>query len=375
MRSRFEALKGQPRDYKLYVRFDANINGNGGGGAGNGGADSGAVVDPRRSHRPGLQRRGDRDQRRQPRLRRAGLRRAATPTAPFREVTSGFAGSASDGLAQLDAEHRLTTDRRDAAGGNVVQTALLDPDRGGDGDAGARLRRRPAATPSRPRAQRCPALGEISRDYAAAGTLRRGSSAAAVPARPDPSAADRARAQYYLSANVRQGSRGQDVPRRRRRRARLAPGARRSSAGDPDKTYFGSYREVFARDLYEAWTALVAAGDLRTARDTVRFLFERQQLPDGSMPRNSLVNGKTAPDSFNTQLDEVAYPILMALARRDHRRGLLPRPHQARRGLRGGHGPSFGPERWEEQSGFSPSTIAAEIAGLIAAARDREAQR
>ena len=32
------------------------------------------------------------------------------------------------------------------------------------------------------------------------------------------------------------------------------------------------------------------------------------------------------------------------------------------------HGPSFGPERWEEQSGFSPSTIAAEIAGLIAAA-------
>jgi glucoamylase len=32
-------------------------------------------------------------------------------------------------------------------------------------------------------------------------------------------------------------------------------------------------------------------------------------------------------------------------------------------------GPSFGPERWEEQSGFSPSTLAAEIAGLLAAAR------
>src|SRR5512133_3161459 len=32
------------------------------------------------------------------------------------------------------------------------------------------------------------------------------------------------------------------------------------------------------------------------------------------------------------------------------------------------HGPSFGPERWEEQSGSSPSTISAEIAGLIAAA-------
>ena len=45
-----------------------------------------------------------------------------------------------------------------------------------------------------------------------------------------------------------------------------------------------------------------------------RFLFERQQLPDGSMPRNSLANGKPAPDSFNTQLDECAYPLVMALA-------------------------------------------------------------
>ena len=32
------------------------------------------------------------------------------------------------------------------------------------------------------------------------------------------------------------------------------------------------------------------------------------------------------------------------------------------------HGPSDGAERWEEQSGYSPSTIAAEIAGLTAAA-------
>ena len=32
------------------------------------------------------------------------------------------------------------------------------------------------------------------------------------------------------------------------------------------------------------------------------------------------------------------------------------------------HGPAFGVERWEEQSGYSPSTIAAEIAGLVAAA-------
>ena len=102
----------------------------------------------------------------------------------------------------------------------------------------------------------------------------------------------------------------------------------------------------------------------------MRFLFERQQLADGRLPRNSLVNGKQAPDTGGDQLDETAYPILMA--------------YQA--GLQGdadlwtdhirkaadfvvAHGPSFGSERWEEQSGYSPSTIAAEIAGLVAAGR------
>ena len=39
------------------------------------------------------------------------------------------------------------------------------------------------------------------------------------------------------------------------------------------------------------------------------------------------------------------------------------------------HGPSFGVERWEEQGGYSPSTIAAEIAGLVAAGADRRRQR
>ena len=94
-----------------------------------------------------------------------------------------------------------------------------------------------------------------------------------------------------------------------------------------------------------------------------RFLFERQQLPDGSMPRNSLTNGKLAPDSFNTQLDECAYPLIMALAvgltgHAYYKAHIAPAANFV-----ASHGPSFGPERWEEQSGFSPSTISAEIAG------------
>ena len=116
--------------------------------------------------------------------------------------------------------------------------------------------------------------------------------------------------------------------------APASPWGQAISAGDPQNTYFGSYREVFARDLYEIWTGLMADGDTATAKDATLFLFDRQQQPDGSMPRNSLVNGKLAPDSFGAQLDETAYPLLMAdeLHLTDH--DSLRTAHQAGRELR-----------------------------------------
>ena len=52
-----------------------------------------------------------------------------------------------------------------------------------------------------------------------------------------------------------------------------------TSGGEP--SYFGSYREVFARDLYEAFTGLMADGDVATARAATLFLFDRQQLRAG----------------------------------------------------------------------------------------------
>ena len=137
--------------------------------------------------------------------------------------------------------------------------------------------------------------------------------------------------------------------------------------GEP--TYFGSYREEFSRDMYEAFTGLLVAGDIQTARDATLFLFDRQQQPDGSMPRNSLPNGKPAPDTGGLQLDECSYPILMdwqsglAGDRQLYLQHVIPAADFVV-----AHGPSDGSERWEEQSGYSPSTIAAEIAGLTAAA-------
>src|SRR4029453_13361076 len=70
---------------------------------------------------------------------------------------------------------------------------------------------------------------------------------------------------YQLSANVLKASEDKTFPGAIV--ASLAsPWGQAVSAGDPNNTYFGSYREGFARDLYEAWPGLLRAGGLRDAR-------------------------------------------------------------------------------------------------------------
>jgi glucoamylase len=366
LRVRFEPLA--PGDLRLYLRLDPTVNGNGGGGAGNGGADTGTVDTSTGDPVPvaidtvTATNAANRDYA-QP------VFAALDASTPFAAVSNGFAGTDSDGLTQLDRDHALTATFTDAAQGNLVQTAQVDLSAGhqltlalGFGatqreavdTAGAALRTGFAGALVRY------ALGWVAYD---AGLIP-------PPLRFPGLGADAARELrrvYYLSANVLKASEDKTFPGAVV--ASLAsPWGQAVSAGDPNNTYFGSYREVFARDLYETFTGLLLSGDRATARATVRFLFERQQLPDGSMPRNSLVNGKPAPDTFGVQLDEVTYPILMAW-QAGLTDGAFYRDHLKRAAdFAVSHGPSFGSERWEEQGGFSPSTIAAEIAGLIAAA-------
>ena len=86
------------------------------------------------------------------------------------------------------------------------------------------------------------------------------------------------------------------------------------------------------------------------------------------MPRNSLLNGEAAPDTGGLQLDETAYPILMAYQAGLGGDATLWADHiRPAADFLVANGPSDGVERWEEQTGYSPSTIAAEIAGLTAA--------
>ena len=120
-------------DLRLYLRFDPTVNGNGGGGSGNGGADS-ATTDTSTGH--AILVASDPNT-----TTNAVNRDYAQPVyaaldAPFAETTNGFAGTASDGLTQLDTSHALTTSYTTASNGNVVQTARVA---GGKKDSGGSL--------------------------------------------------------------------------------------------------------------------------------------------------------------------------------------------------------------------------------------------
>jgi glucoamylase len=370
MRTTFQALVGSAGQYRLYVRFDPTVNGNGGGGGGNGGGDSG-TVDTSTGHDVLVAsdlvtatNAVNRDYA-QP------VYVALDASTPFSEVTNGFAGTASDGLTQLDAAHALTTTYTDAINGNLVQTARAPLGGGGSTTFTLAL----GFGSSQAEAVDTVADSLVTGFSAARKRYEAGWAAYDATLKQPPThfpEISNARwkdlvAGYFVSANAVKASEDKTFPGAIV--ASLAsPWGQAVSAGDPNNTYFGSYREIFARDLYETWTALLVAGDLKTARDTVSFLFERQQLPDGSMPRNSLVNGKLAPDSFGTQLDETAYPILMAYQLGMTDPTLYTNHVKPAAYFLIAHGPAFGVERWEEQDGYSPSTIAAEIAGLVAAA-------
>ena len=362
MRVRFDG----PRGDQLFARLDPLAGGTGGGGSRNAGGNSAKLVGSGASQVPVAFNTNT--------TTNAVNRSYAVPTFEalessdgFSSASVGYAGTASDGLTMLDSNHALT--RFDSApDGHVALTAgipMARHDRGIELALGFGQNQADALSVAH-------ASVDQSFFRAWARYAREWWRYDAGLRRPSGRLGPNAVRQYYRSVNVVKASEDKTFP------GAIAAGlaspwgqtveADTFVNGQP--MYFGSYREVFARDLYEAFAGLLVAGDIATARDATLFLFDRQQQADGSMPRNSLENGKPAPDTGGLQLDETSYPILMAWQSglagnaglyHDH---VIPAAD-----FLVAHGPSDGVERWEEQSGFSPSTIAAEIAGLTAASR------
>ncbi len=175
--------------------------------------------------------------------------------------------------------------------------------------------------------------------------------------------------QYYLSAMVIRAHEDRDNPG-----AHIASLAVPWGQAQGDDNRAG-YHLVWPRDLYQAATGALAAGDAPGALRALHYL-ARTQRADGSWPQNFWVFGE--PYWHGLQLDEIAFPVLLAwqLRRADaldwnpYPSLVAPAAYRIAR-----VGPVTQEERWEENSGYSPSTLAVSIAALVCAAEFAEADR
>jgi len=138
-----------------------------------------------------------------------------------------------------------------------------------------------------------------------------------------------------------------------------------NAKGDDD---LGGYHLVWTRDMIQSATALLACGRVDTARRALVYLACTQR-PDGSFAQNFWIDG--TPYWTGIQLDEVAFPIMLAwrlwkvdgLGEFD----VFPFVENAAAFLVH-YAPVTQQERWEENPGYSPSTLATVIAALVCAA-------
>jgi glucoamylase len=285
---------------------------------------------------------------------------AAQPS--LRHTTSGYKGTPSDPWQDLTADKRLDGNTDAVAPGNVVQGALTRL-------TGRRHGRRMTL-----------AIG-----FGPAETAARGNVTASLSGGYDRAQASyRAAWQRYLASLKAPPASVASNPQMRElyRQSLMVLAAsedkqfRGASVAAPNMPWVwgtltleksehsGPYHLVWPRDFYHAATAQQAAGDTPAAMRAVDYLWQIQK-PDGSWWQNTQVDG--TPHWTNLQMDEVALPIVLAWWL--GRTGAADWAHiQRAADFVVANGPRTQQERWENQDGWSPNTIATEIAGLICAA-------
>ncbi|HTB34247.1 MAG TPA: glucan 1,4-alpha-glucosidase, partial [bacterium] len=140
------------------------------------------------------------------------------------------------------------------------------------------------------------------------------------------------------------------------------------SKGDGD---LGGYHLVWPRDLVESAGGLLAIGAIGDVKRVLSFLAVTQEA-DGHWPQNMWLDG--TPYWSGVQMDETGFPILLVDLVCRH--GNLSAAEQ--KALWGmvrraaaylvQNGPVTQQDRWEEDAGFSPFTLAVEVAALLCAA-------
>jgi glucoamylase len=283
---------------------------------------------------------------------------ALVSSSGFPQMSNGYAGTSSDGVVDLRTHHHLSALFDTASTpGNLVQIGRLNVGQ----DTTLMLALGFGATQAEAAAN---AGASITAGFAAVrGSYENGWHSYLASLNPAPASVTGSNlaTQYNVALMVLKAH--EDKTFRGANIASLT--IPWGQAVNADWCCVAGYHAVWARDLYEVATAMLAAGDAAAANRSLDYLLTVQQRPDGSLPQNTRLDG--TPVFGSLQMDEVAFPIILAwqLNRTDATTwNKLKRSAD----FLINRGPGTPEERWEEAGGLSPSTLAAEIAGLVCAA-------
>jgi glucoamylase len=322
-----EVIYEAPKNYKLYVLFDPALKNLGTGDSGS--TQDGALV-----------------------TEKDGVACALLSSSGFAQTSSGFK-DASDGYTDLLLHKRLTWSYPRAENGNVIQVAEIPRAAGAHFNLALGFGENAQAATQAAQASLKQNFSTVADSYTKGWsdylrTLRK----------VDGSHAD----QFRLAAMTLKAHEDKTFP-----------GAMIASMSIPwgfavkaDVPGVGGYHLIWARDLYECATAMLLAGDRAAAERALNYLFTVQQKPDGSFPQNSWLDGK--PYWTALQIDEVSYPLVLAWQLDKTDADTWAKRVKPAADFVVAHGPATQEERWEEVGGYSPASMAAEIAGLICAA-------
>jgi glucoamylase len=387
--TKFTALSGQPADYRLYVLLSPHIANRGWGNTGWLGDYKGV-----------------------PMLfaERDGTCLALASSAPWLTRSVGFVGS-SDGWQDISRNRRMEWKYERAENGNIALTGQIDHGAAADGFVLAvGFGRNAAEAGNRALASVSSGFDHAEAEYvrewsgwleehsAHGGVLsaaRRSASETreelrASSGRTAAGAASRAVGMVSRAA----GTKPPDAPPRddlalvsaaliRAHEAKNFPGGLIASLSVPwgfskSDDDLGGYHLVWPRDLVETAGGLCAAG-VHELLDRVLHYLQSTQEPDGHWPQNMWMDG--TPYWPGIQMDEAAFPILLAdLGFREkaigpeERARFWPMVKRAASFI-ARNGPVTPQDRWEEDPGYSPFTLAVEVSALLVAADFADANR
>jgi glucoamylase len=294
---------------------------------------------------------------------------ALSCTAPWRHRSAGYVG-VSDGWQDISRNKRMSWSWERAENGNIALTGEMDLEAcGGEMVLSMGFGKTPSEAGNRALASLFDDFSAVKARYIEEGQRWQGTLLDLDPA-PAGGAAPDAPRLYSMSTAVIRAHEDKSFAGGIIASLSVPWG---SSKGDDD---LGGYHLVWARDLVEIAGGLLAAGSGDMARRVLRYLASTQE-GDGHWPQNMWLDG--TPYWKGVQMDETALPVLLAdLARREgvfHARlpPWLERMVRLAAAYIANNGPMTAQDRWEEDPGYAPFTLAVEIAALLAAADIAEA--